>query len=338
MHKAAILGALMVLGACAPVPIVSVPLSEPAPALFETRLSGVWYSGTEYRQSEGPTFGQDAWRPGNDILQFVPNRDGSSFKITSLAVLQRGGDSVESLEATAHASRLDDGEIIYYNVEFQPERLLVVGVKITGDSTLFLHFMNANLIKNLADSGRIRVQTEQSEALHTPVAVIDGSREELVALIREIGPSTLFSEVRGPFHRIPGTPHDVVAASAGEPIDQGEAFGAWEVVQCHPSSPPGCHVRDKSQTVSVIRGLIRVREDRCQESEVEMRVDDKMFLRTAPDGSINTIAFIEQMLLGRILHLSYPACPGNEMRQLDVSLEGFGAAYNAARNEWAGER
>jgi hypothetical protein len=340
MRKATVIGLLLglALTACNPLPRVTTPLSAPDPTLFDKRMSGTWFSSVDYLQQ---AIASDGWRSGYDLFQLAPSRDVPSFDIGALAVWRAGSRSVTSVNGTAFASRID-GET-YYNVHLAGEAndsFLIVGVRMAGDSTVFLEFMDPSLVKKLADQHRINIRSDHDGAYQSELPVIDASREELIALIREIGPDTLFSEIRGPFYRVAERTHDAVVSSTDRVTERGATFGAWKV-ECE--KIPGddrfqydCRIRDERGSISAELagdgpGVIKVGDDRCATSGVEMQVDDAASLHTEAKGAHDAITLFERMLLGRVLHVSYTACPGNEMKRIDVPLTGFAAAYAFGR-------
>jgi hypothetical protein len=245
------------------------------------------------------------------------------------------------VSGTVFASRVD-GET-YYNVHLAGEasdRFLIVGVRMAGDSTLFLEFMDPTLVKSLAAQHRIKIRSEHGASYQSELPVIDASREELIALIREIGPDTLFSEIRGPYYRVAERARDAVVSSTARVTERGATFGAWKV-ECEKIADDDrfqydCHIRDERGSISTDLagdgpGVITVGDDRCATSGVELQVDDAASLHTEAKGAHDAVALFERMLLGRVLHVSYIACPGNEMKRIDVPLTGFAAAYAFGR-------
>jgi hypothetical protein len=86
-----------------------------------------------------------------------------------------------------------------------PGEHLLARTELTEDGRLYARFLSANALKHLAEAGRIEASEVRSGEYDTHWRV-DITREDLIALIREVGPDKLFAYRWGPFVRVPATP------------------------------------------------------------------------------------------------------------------------------------
>ena len=162
--------------------------------------------------------------------------------------------------------------------------------------------------------------------------MIDISRTELIALIRELRPDRLFSVVTGPFYRAAAARQEPVASVGGQA--EIRATTSWNV-NCPTSNAStndetgSCTVRNTSGNVMISTGSAKEAigfDDRCADTPLEVHVDDRASLRFPEDQE----RLIEQMHFGHELHVAYSACPGHETRQVNLSLNGFAIAFAKA--------
>ena len=330
--RLSVLLTILLSAGCPPFPQVTMPLSEPNAALFDSRMAGIWYSGT-----------------AGNVLQLAPREDRASFDVVGLSVGLAGPHSVAAVRGVGHASTLD--RRTYYNIEFPPfesARYVIVQADMTSDGTLFLHFMDGQLVRGLTSEHRIKAETLHSAALDTDVAVIDTSPDALASLIREIGPDRLFSTVRGPFYRIAGEEAVITPLMSESESDEEESvkfkFGDWEFKCEKPAEGSNPSAEDVSMYCRVIDGGGNIRitfapnepnavtlgTEKCAAGGGEVQVDDTDRAQIGTGAPANTV-LIERMLLGRVLHIVPDVCAGSAAKPVDVSLAGFPAAYNLAR-------
>lgn len=346
MRKSAIVVSLflgLALSACKSVPEVSATLSEPDPALFDKRLAGMWYA-----------VGPAGYINGFAYLLIIPRKDGASFDVTGVMVSRKGAKSVQWLRATAYAS-LVDGET-YYNVkrvawvgnDYTPEEttsFLILKPKIAADSSLmFLHAMESEALGKIAEERGIKKRKLPPEA---PYIILDVSRDDLIRLIRETAHERLFSVITGPFYRVGPDFRSLGAPSGDVSPGLGAKFGTWQVA-CDAAdvskAVQPCRVYDSAEYVVLsFTDPVVFGRDRCKTSGAIAQVDATMPIWFGPEISLKVEAtpnkvradivdLIERMHLGRMLRLEYMACPGGETKHADVALEGFAAAYAAAKS------
>jgi hypothetical protein len=216
------------------------------------------------------------------------------------------------------------------------DSFLILKSDIVQGNAWFLRFMDPALIRSLTEKGRIRTRTVGSamrSSRHEAVAyrVVDISREDLTALIREIGADALFfSVVAGPFYPVKTERTSSDAVAGGEPL------GIWRV-DCQVADNTAtlandCIVSDPAGTLIIAPAsepstMMKVGEDRCAETPIEMQVDD---MSVSVGTSINPFPLLEQMHIGRVLHIQYTACPSNQTKRVDLALQGFNSAFAAA--------
>jgi hypothetical protein len=171
--------------------------------------------------------------------------------------------------------------------------------------------------------------------------VLDTSREELIALIREIGADKLFSVITGPFYRISTEPLDL-ATSSGAGAAEAAKFGIWQL-DCpaagNATDGSSCIVRDAAANIIVAPAtapadMVKVGKDSCRASLIEARVDDGSPVRYSAGTFGDYVHFsrvlLERMHFGRVLHIEYTDCPGTDTKRVDLPLQGFADALAVA--------
>ncbi len=185
------------LAACGGPPESRVALSEPGAAAYDARLPGNWY------------FANDR---GAVYLQIAPRKEAATLEVIGIRVGYKDDDPVRWIRAIAHASELDGKT--YYNVRrvagagddytAEGERLsfIILRTEFSEDGTLTLCFINNSIIKNFVKEGRGREAEGNYKGEKVPYQVLQMSRPELIALIREVTPEKLFRREEGSFHRL----------------------------------------------------------------------------------------------------------------------------------------
>ncbi len=191
----------LALAACSAPPESRVALSEPGETAYDQRLAGIWYA----------TDGEGAW-----YLHISPRKKTALLDVVGISAVFKGGNPVRWLRATAHASEIDG--VTYYNVKRvagagfdytapgESPGFIVVRAEVTGQDALSLRFMHwpppGHSLKDSVKKGRVRgreVKGRHGDE-EVPYLVLDLSRPELVALIREATPAKIFKDVVR-FHR-----------------------------------------------------------------------------------------------------------------------------------------
>lgn len=180
----------LTLSACGGPPESTVALSEPGETAYDERLVGDWYSIEE----------GGAWH-----LRIAPGKDRASLDITGFGVGWSGRNPVRWIRATAHMSEID-GET-YYNVKRlarigddytadEPPGFIIVRAAPTDEGSFSLRFMDTRLLDDLIGDGRVKGRRVEGRCKEDDVEYImlDHSRPELIALIRELPTGKLFPE------------------------------------------------------------------------------------------------------------------------------------------------
>ncbi len=196
----------LALAACSAPPESRVALSEPGETAYDQRLAGIWYW----------TDGEGAW-----YLHISPRKETALLDVVGIGAVFKESDPVRWLRATAHASEIDG--VTYYNVKRvagagfdytapgESPGFIVVRADITGQDALSLSFMRSPMhwpppgdsLKDSENKGRVRgreVKGRHGDE-EVPYLVLDLSRPELVALIRQATPAKIFKEAVC-FHRV----------------------------------------------------------------------------------------------------------------------------------------
>lgn len=188
----------LALSACEGPPESAVALSEPGETPYDKRLLGDWY----YLEGDNLGF----------RLHIGSGEDGDILDVVGVIMGWGSPDPVRWIRATAHASEVDGRT--YYNVK----RLAGVGDDYTGDEppgfiimraepgddgTLSLQIMNDTLLGRLDREGRLKARDVKGRYKDEDVSytLLDVSRPELIALIREFPPEKLFGDP-GRFQRL----------------------------------------------------------------------------------------------------------------------------------------
>ncbi len=183
----------LALPACAAPPESPVALSEPGETAYDERRVGIWYA------------------PGGETARYLhiaPVEETAYLHVVGIDTSFGLGDSVNWLRVRAHASEID-GQT-YYNVkrvagaglDYTPEGetpgFIIVRADVSEEDTLTLRFMDTGVLKGLLKEGRARGRVVKIK--HNSIIVVkehlilDLSRPELIALIREVTPEKLFPE------------------------------------------------------------------------------------------------------------------------------------------------
>ena len=192
----------LALAACSGPSESRVALSEPGETAYDQRLAGIWYA----------TDGEGAW-----YLHISPRKKTALLDVVGISAVFKEGDPVRWLRATAHASEIDG--VTYYNVKRvagagfdytapgEGPGFIVVRVDVTGQDALSLSFMRwpapGDSLKDSVKKGRVRgreVKGRHGDE-EIPYHVLDLSRPERVAIIREATPAEIFEKVVR-FHRL----------------------------------------------------------------------------------------------------------------------------------------
>ncbi len=192
----------LALAACSGPPESRVALSEPGETAYDQRLAGIWYS----------TKGGEAI-----YLHISPRKETALLDVVGIWAVYRESDPVRWLRATAHASEIDG--VTYYNVKRvagagfdytapgESPGFIVVRADVTGQDALSLSFMrrpsSGYALKDSVKKRRVRGREVKGRHGNeeVPYLVLDLSRPELVALIREATPAKIFKDVVR-FHRV----------------------------------------------------------------------------------------------------------------------------------------
>lgn len=192
----------LALAACSGPPESRVALSEPGETAYDQRLAGIWYW----------TDGEGAW-----YLHISPRKETALLDVVGIGAVFTESDPVRWLRATAHASEIDG--VTYYNVKRvagagadytapgESPGFIVVRADITGQDVLSLSFMRwsppGDSLKDSVNKGRVRGREVKGRHGNeeVPYLVLDLSRPELVAFIREATPAKTFKELVR-FHRV----------------------------------------------------------------------------------------------------------------------------------------
>ncbi len=201
MRPLAAFAALLVglaLSACGGPPESAAALSEPGETAYDARLLGDWY------YMEGDDGG---WR-----IHIGRSADKDVLDIVGTFVIWDDANPVRWIRATAHASEIDGR--IYYNVKRvagvgddytadEPPGFIILRAEPGDDGSLSLQFMDDGLLENLVKEGRLKARRVEGryEDIDVPYLMLDVSRPDLIALIRESPPEELFGDP-GRFRRI----------------------------------------------------------------------------------------------------------------------------------------
>ncbi len=187
------------LAACGGPPESRVALSEPGAAAYDARLVGNWYRASE----------EGGWH-----LHIPPRKETALLDVIGIGFGYDEGDPVRWIRATAHASEIDGRT--YYNVkriadsgadytaEEEGPGFIILRTEFSQDGTLTLWFMDNDIVKTLIKEGRAKGREVEGNYKGEKVSywVLQMSRPELIALIREVTPEKLFRREEGPFHRL----------------------------------------------------------------------------------------------------------------------------------------
>ncbi len=201
MRPLVVFAALLVglsLSACFGPPESTVALSEPGETAYDARLLGDWYYIE--RDNEGLR------------LHIAPGEEDGVLDIVGVMLDWNTSDPVRWLRATAHASEIDGRT--YYNVKRvagvgddysadEPPGFVIMRTEIGDDGSLSLRFMDLDFMAKLVDKGRLKGRTIEghSKGDDPTYLMLDVSRRDLVALIREFPPEKLFDDP-GRFQRL----------------------------------------------------------------------------------------------------------------------------------------
>ena len=179
----------LALPACEAPPESPVALSEPGETAYDERLVGIWYA----------TAGEMVL-----YLHIAPHKETVSLNVVGIGVFPM----VEWHLAAAYASEID-GQT-YYNVKRfagfgedytapgESPGFIIVRADVTEEDTLILRFMDPRVLDRLVKKGRARGRVveikHKSIHLAKEYLILDLSRPELIALIREVTPEKLFKE------------------------------------------------------------------------------------------------------------------------------------------------
>ena len=177
----------LALSACGGPPESPVALSEPGETAYDERLVGIWYA----------TDGQEAI-----YLHISPRKETAYLDVVGMAVFKKG-DPVRWLRARAHASEID-GQT-YYNVQRfagagfdytapgESPGFIIVRADVSQEDTLILRFVGW---PDSVKKGRVRGRKVEGKYKDekVPYRMLDLSRPELIALIREVTPAKLVEQ------------------------------------------------------------------------------------------------------------------------------------------------
>ena len=187
----------LALPACEAPPESPVALSEPGETAYDERGVGIWYW----------TDGKTAW-----YLHIAPQKETASLDVVAIAAAAKENDPVRWLKATAHASEID-GETFYnvkrvagtgfdYTAPGESPGFIIVRADVSEEDTLTLRFMNTGVLRRLVKEGRVRGRKFKGNGHGwAGYLILDLSRPELIALIREVTPEKLFKNTF-PFRKV----------------------------------------------------------------------------------------------------------------------------------------
>ncbi len=185
----------LALPACAVPPESPVALSEPGETAYDERLVGIWYTTDGKKEAF--------------YLHISPRKETALLDVVGIDTIFTGGDSVNWLRARAHASEID-GETFYnvkrvagtgfdYTAPGESPGFIIVRADVSEEDTLILRFMDTGVLDRLVKEGRVRGRVGKIKHNFKFVAerylILDLSRPELIALIREVTPAKLFKEM-----------------------------------------------------------------------------------------------------------------------------------------------
>ena len=192
----------LALSACSAPPESRVALSEPGDTAYDQRLVGIWYCADGEKEAT--------------YLHISPQKETAFLDVVGITAVYNEADPVRWIRATAHASEID-GQT-YYNVKRvagagfdytapgESPGFIVVRADITDEDALSLRFMgwpNGDPLRDSLKKGRVRGRKVEGKYMDekVPYRMLDLSRPELIALIREVTPAKLFNKpIR--FHRL----------------------------------------------------------------------------------------------------------------------------------------
>ena len=180
----------LTLSACSWPPESRVALSEPGVTAYDQRLVGIWY-----------------WTDGKKTafyLHIRPRKETTYLDVVGIGAVSKEGE-VLWLRVTAHASKIDGRT--YYNVQRfagagfdytapgESPGFIIVQADITDENALILRFMGwGGVFEGLIKEGRVKGREVEGKYRNEklPYLMLDLSRLELIALIREVTPAKLF--------------------------------------------------------------------------------------------------------------------------------------------------
>ncbi len=181
----------LALPACEAPPESPVALSEPGETAYDERLVGIWYA------TDGAT--------ALYLHIIAPVKETVFLYVVAISAFAA---DVQWLKAFAYASEID-GQT-YYNVKRvaggaedytapgESPGFFIVRADVTEEDTLTLRFMNTGVLKGLLKEGRARGRVvkikHKSKIVVKEHLILDLSRPELIALIREVTPAKLFKK------------------------------------------------------------------------------------------------------------------------------------------------
>ena len=183
----------LALPACEAPPESPVALSEPGETAYDKRLVGIWY--------------RPGGKEGAYYIHIAPQKETASLDIVVIGAVFKAGAPVQWLKATAHASEID-GQT-YYNVKRvagagedyttpgETPGFIIVRADVTEEDTLTPRFMDPEILDRLVKEGRVKGRKPKGNGLWARYLILDLSRQELIALIREIAPAKLFIDTPG---------------------------------------------------------------------------------------------------------------------------------------------
>ncbi len=188
----------LALSACGGPPESVVALSEPGKTTYDERLLGDWY----YMEED-----DGGWQ-----IHIGRSADKDVLDVVGTFVIWDDANPVRWIRATAHASEVDGR--IYYNVKRLagvgddytaggPPGFIILRAQPGDDGSLSLQFMDDGLLKNLVKEGRLKARRVNGryKDIDVPYLMLDVSRPDLIALIREFPPEKLFGDP-GRFQRL----------------------------------------------------------------------------------------------------------------------------------------
>ena len=197
-----LLGVALPLSACGAPAESPVALSEPGEAAYDERLPGNWY----YAEKDGAFY-----------LHIAPRDEGALLDVVGAGVGYDDDDPVRWIKAAAHASVI--GGETYYNVirvagagfdytaVGEAPGYMILRTEMSDDGGLTICFMGGpwgSKLNGLIKEGRAKGHEVEGRygGEEVDYFVLDHSRPELVALIREVPSETLFPCEVGPFRRL----------------------------------------------------------------------------------------------------------------------------------------